>query len=39
MKKIKKIYLSYEPNLNFYYLKSNKKFKKISSTKKVKINN
>ena len=31
-KKLKKIYLSYEPNLNFYYVKSNKKFKKNSST-------
>ena len=31
-KKLKKIYLSYEHNLNFYYVKSNKKFKKNSST-------
>ena len=31
-KKLKKIYLSYESNLNFYYVKSNKKFKKNSST-------
>ncbi|MBR2022800.1 MAG: adenylyltransferase/cytidyltransferase family protein [Mycoplasmataceae bacterium] len=31
-KKLKKIYLSSEPNLNFYYVKSNKKFKKNSST-------